>query len=206
MQPSVDSCPGPGIDGRAGGRRRPRTLFGVAAAVVAVVGLVVGLVVGAGGVPTAPPDPSAAAGSTLPASAAGQSRSAGITFSTVASTSGPAPLSARRIGIWYSPPSDQYTAASLWKFDPVSHSVPSGFRTDYVKIGSLPPYPKSFPFTYRASGNRVYTQSPTGYRGTITLDSYSSSRGILWVHWDGYARVWYSCASSAFPAIYRVYC
>ncbi|MCK9896855.1 hypothetical protein [Frankia sp. AgB32] len=170
--------------------------------VLAAALLLAGLAGGAGGAIRLPASPTW----TPAASAAGQARSGAITATTVASTSSPAPLSSGRVGIWYSPAPDQYTPAALWKFDPVSHSVPSGFRTDHVKVGTLAPYPASYPFTYSVSGATVTTDYPSGHRGTITLLSYSSSQGVLQVDWEGYPRVWYSCASAYFPAAYRVYC
>lgn len=182
-----------------------RNLVGAAAVILAVTALALGLVGGTGGVAGLVPDPAAPA---TPAEAAadGDARSAGVTFATVATTNRAAPLGARRVGVWYSPAPDRYTPAMLWKFDPVSHSVPSGFRTDYVKVGTLAPFPKSFPFTYRTSGSSVYLTYPTGTRSRISLVSYSSSRNTLQVRWDGYPRVLVGCGSSAFPALYRVYC
>jgi hypothetical protein len=113
---------------------------------------------------------------------------------------GPGPLGTTSVGTWWSPPADQYSAASLWVFDPVREAIPYGFRKDYQPTGSITHYEIQYSFVYTYNDlfdlNLSY---PSGTVQDLSILDYDSQLDTLQVNWEGYIQTWYGCSSGQLP-------
>ncbi|MFD6892326.1 hypothetical protein [Streptomyces sp. NPDC059957] len=118
-----------------------------------------------------------------------------------------APLGTTASGTWWSPGADQFSASSLWFFDPVNEAVPYGWRKDYQPAGTITPHEKQLSFTYDGSGStQLVLKYPTGTRQSLRLLGYSSDSDVLQVDWEGHVQFWYGCTSGNMPAAAQAAC
>ncbi|MGQ0576545.1 MAG: hypothetical protein ACT4RN_20425 [Pseudonocardia sp.] len=121
-------------------------------------------------------------------------------------SAGPGPLGATAVGTWWHPAPDQFSAANLWRFDPVSEALPVGTRTGYQPTGTITPFGTQFAFVYARSGDDLELSFPTGTRQRLTLLRYDRARDVLTVRYEGYVQVWVGCRSGLMPAVALAAC
>ncbi|MDN0200714.1 hypothetical protein [Streptomyces sp. S.PNR 29] len=119
----------------------------------------------------------------------------------------PAPMGTTATGTWWKPSEDEFSASSVWFFDPIREKIPYGWRKDYQPTGSVVPFEKQFSFTYTYQWpNQLLLTYPTGTRQTLTLREYDKPSDALEVDWNGHIQTWYGCSSGKMPAAVQAAC
>lgn len=118
----------------------------------------------------------------------------------------PAPIGASATGTWWKPSEDEFSASSVWFFDPINEAIPYGWRKDYQPTGSVIPFEKQFSFTYAQRQYQLLLSYPTGTRQTLTLRDYDERSDVLEVDWDGHIQTWYGCSSGKMPPAAQAAC